>query len=65
MTARDDTAGLRRTLAILHRLADLGVVEQVLGADGFIRWKAKGSKRRFDAIKKALKINDSRDRRKP
>ena len=51
----DELEGLRRTLVILHLLADLGVVEQVLG-DGSIRWVAKkDAKRRLALILKALR----------
>lgn len=53
---KDELAGLKRTLTILHKLADLDIVEQVIGDDGWIRWKAKGSQKRFDAIAKALRI---------
>ena len=49
----EEREGLERTLKILHALERLGVVEQVIAEDG-IRWRAKGSKKRWAAIQKAL-----------
>jgi hypothetical protein len=46
--SEEDRKKTRQTLNILYCLQTLGLVKQVLGADGKIRWKAKGTKRHFD-----------------
>jgi hypothetical protein len=55
----EEIEGLRKTLFILHWLAEMGVLEQRIGADGTIRWHAlKGSKAKLAKAKQALKAYD-------
>lgn len=43
-----ELGGLKLTLKVLHLLAKFGVLKQVVGDDGLVRWKAtKGHEKRL------------------